>query len=320
MSFQERLKLELTLTLGGQSFTIPGGQIKHFAVRLSSHGFTASVTFWTALETDDAPLFTAFQKPDLLKVKLAISGVYHLPDPPPDSLVIQGLARARSLGGTPHGPLEGTDRRFRRYRIEFADAAQVLWRQHRPTVLYTQKTMADVLKAAKPDGIQLNYDWDVLTAQQPLICLGIGEDHAAASFYDFVCWYVDSRGGYWTYDCQQNQYTFSDSKPASTQAASLGRPQVDRVEVVLPPVVRHGVRILNSFAGGASTSTVDQSQALTGIQRDVLLRTPITLDAEQRQALEQTRLRVRQQQLRLTFRQFPTVGVHPGALLKLEKG
>jgi hypothetical protein len=320
MSFQERLKLELTLTLGGQSFTIPGGQLKHFAVRLSSHGFTASVTFWTALETDDAALFTAFQKPELLKVKLAISGVHNLPDPPPAPLVVQGLARARGVGGTPHGQLEGTDRRFRRYTIEFADAAQVLWRQHRPVVLYTSKTMQDVLTAFKPEGAQLNYDWDVLNAQQPLLCLGVGEDDAAASFYDFVCWYVDSRGGVWTYDSQKNQYTFSDSKPAGGQAASLGRPQVERVEVLLPPVIRHNVRILNSFTEGATTSTVEQSQSLTGVQHDVLLRTPITSDTEQRQALEKTRLRVRQQQLQVVFRQFPTVAVYPGALLELKAG
>ncbi|HVG61509.1 MAG TPA: hypothetical protein VNA24_23310 [Hyalangium sp.] len=320
MSFQERLKLELTLTLGGQSFTIPGGQIKHFAVRLSSHGFTASVTFWTGLETDDASLFTHFQKPDLVKVKLSISGVYDLPDSPPDPLVVQGLARARRLGGTPHGSLEGTDRRFRRYTIEFADAAQVLWRQHRPTVLYTDKAMSDVLTGFKADAIQLNYDWDVLTAQQPLLCLGVGEDDAAASFYDFVCWYVDSRGGFWTYDSQQNEYTFSGSKPAGGQAASLGRPQVERVEVLLPPVIRHSVRVLNSFAEGATTDTVDQSQAVTGVQHDVLLRTPITADAEERKAIEETRLRVRQQQLRLVFGQFPTVAVYPGALLKLDKG
>jgi hypothetical protein len=320
MSFQERLKLELTLTLGGQSFTIPGGQIKHFAVRLSSHGFTASVTFWTSLEADDASLFTAFQKPDLLKVKLAISGVYDLPDSPPDPLVVQGLARARALGGTAHGSIEGTDRSFRRYTIEFADAAQVLWRQHRPTVLYTNKAMSDVLTGFKADAIQLNYDWDVLTPQQPLLCLGVGEDDAAASFYDFVCWYVDSRGGAWTYDSQQNEYTFSDSKPASGQAASLGRAQVSRVEVLLPPVIRHSVRVLNSFAESPTTNAVDQSQAVTGVQHDVLLRTPIATDAEQQKAVEETRLRVRQQQLRLVFRQFPTVVVHPGALLKLEKG
>ncbi|KFE65382.1 hypothetical protein [Hyalangium minutum] len=318
MSFQDRLKLELTLTLGGQSFTIPGGQLKHFAVRLSSHGFTASVTFWTALEADDAPLFTAFQKPDLLKVKLSISGVYPLPDPPPAALVVQGLARTRGLGGTPHGALDGSDRRFRRYTIEFADAAQVLWRQHRPIELNTDKTMADVLSAHTAGAIQLEHDWDVLDAQQPMLCLGVGENPPSASFYDFILWYTDTQGGYWTYDSQQDQYTLSQSKPAGAQAVKLPRSEVERVEVQVPPVIRHNVRVLNSFTDQTATDSVEQDQAATGIQHDVLLRTPIAADVDQRKALEQTRLRLRQQQLLLTFQQFPTVSIAPGVLVQLE--
>ena len=39
MTFQEKLKLELVLTAGGQSFSIPGGQVKHFSVRLAPYGF-----------------------------------------------------------------------------------------------------------------------------------------------------------------------------------------------------------------------------------------------------------------------------------------
>lgn len=318
MSFQDRLKLELTLTQGGQSFTIPGGQLKHFAVRLSSHGFTASVTFWTALEKADASLLIAFQKPDLLQVKLAISGVYPLPDPAPTPLVVQGLAKTRGLGGTSHGSLEGSDRSFRRYTIEFADAAQVLWRQHRPIELNTDKTMADVLSAHTAGAIQLDHDWDVLDAQQPMLCLGVGEDPPSASFYDFVLWYTDAQGGYWTYDSQQNQYTLSQSKPAGAQAAKLPRTEVERVEVRLPPVIRHNVRVLNSFTGQTATDSVEQDQAATGIQHDVLLQTPIAADVDQRKALEQTRLRLRQQQFQLTFQQFPTVSVAPGALVKLE--
>jgi hypothetical protein len=318
MSFQDRLKLELTLTQGGQSFTIPGGQLKHFAVRLSTHGFTASVTFWTALEASDAPLFTAFQKPDLLKVKLSISGVYPLPDPAPAPLVLQGLARTRGLGGTHHGSLDGSDRSFRRYTIEFADAAQVLWRQHRPIELYTDKTMADVLSAHTAGAIQLDHDWDVLDAQQPMLCLGVGEDPPSASFYDFVLWYTDTQGGYWTYDSQQDQYTLTQSKPAGAQAAKLPRPEVERVEVRVPPVIRHNVRVLNSFTDQTATDSVEQDQAATGIQHDVLLRTPIAADVDQRKALEQTRLRLRKQQLQLTFQQFPTVSIAPGALVQLE--
>lgn len=318
MPFQDRLKLELTLTQAGQSFTLPGGQLKHFAVRLSTHGFTASVTFWTALEASDAPLLTAFQKPDLLKVKLAISGVYPLPDPAPEPLVVQGLARARRLGGTPHGALDGSDRSFRRYTIEFADAAQVLWRQHRPIELYTSKTMAEVLAAHTAGAIQLDHDWDVLDAQQPMLCLGVGEDPPSVSFYDFVLWYTDSQGGYWTYDSKQDQYSLTQNKPAGAQAVKLPQPAVERVDVRLPPVIRHNVRVLNSFTDQTATESVEQDQAATGIQHDVLLETPIATDVDQRKALEQTRLRLRQQQLQLTFQQFPTVSIAPGSLVQLK--
>jgi hypothetical protein len=318
MSFQERLKLELSLTLGGQSFSIPGGQIKHAAVRLSSHGFTASVTFWTALEKEDAPLLLAFREPGLLKVRLAVSGVYHVPDPAPAPLVVQGLARARALGGATHGLMEGEVRSFRRYTIEFADPAQVLWRQHRPIELHTEKKMSDVLDAHKTEAITLAYDWDVLDAEQPLLCLGVGGDDRPAHFYDFVHWYIDSRNGVWTYDSQQNQYTLSKSKPTAGQAQNLDRQQVDRTELLLPPVIRHSARVLNSFSEGATTTALEQELAVEGIQHDLLLRTPIAAEAEQRQSVEKGRLQVRQRQLRLTFRQFPTVDLYPGAMVQLE--
>ena len=320
MSFQERLKLELSLTLGEQAFTIPGGQIKHASVRLSSHGFTASVTFWTSLEKEDAPLLLAFREPDLLKVRLAVSGVYHVPDPPPAPLIVQGLARGRSLGGATHGALDGEVRSFRRYTIEFADAAQVLWRQHRPVELHTDKTMSDLLTAHTAGAITLAYDWDVLDTKQPLVCLGVGGDDRPAHFYDFVQWYIDTRAGVWTYDSQQNQYTLSKAKPTGGQAKNLDRQQVERTELRLPPVILHSARVLNSFSEGATTTALEQAQAVEGIQHDLLLRTPITAEAEERQSVERGRLHARQRQLRLTFRQFPTIALYPGAMVQLEGG
>ncbi|HEX8701259.1 MAG TPA: hypothetical protein VF815_20710 [Myxococcaceae bacterium] len=318
MSFQERLKLELSLTVGEQAFSIPGGQIKHASVRLSSHGFTASVTFWTALEKADAPLLLAFREPDLIKVRLAISGVYHVPDTAPAPLVVQGLARTRSMGGATHGTLEGEARSFRRYTLEFADPAQVLWRQHRPVELHTAKKLSDVLNAHKTEAITLAYDWDALDATLPMICLGVGADDRPAHFYDFVQWFVDTRDGVWTYDSQQNQYTLSKSKPAGGTAKNLSRDQVDRTELLLPPVIRHASRVLNSFSEGATTVDLEQEQAVAGIRRDWLVRTPIADEAEQRKSVEQGRLRVRQRQFRLTFRKFPTVDFYPGALVQLE--
>ncbi len=317
-AFEEKLHLELSLTLGTESVTIPGGQVKHVSARLSSHGFTASVTFWTRLETEDAPLHQAFLKPDLIRVRLAISGVYDVPTQAPPPLVLQGIVRTRSLGSAPHGAVSGADKSFRRYTIDFADAAQVLWRQHRPTELHTDKKMSDVIQAHRVDPIQLSCEWDVLDAQQPLICLALGEDAPSVSFYDFILWFVHAHGGVWSYDSQKDKYLLARAKPHAGQPAKLGATEVRQVQVALPPVPRHRPRILNTFAVQPTTTPLEQPQSATGLWHDVLLRTPIANEAEQRQTLEKQRLQLPQDLLKLDFNRFPSVPIHPGATLSLE--
>ncbi|OJT22131.1 hypothetical protein BO221_25715 [Archangium sp. Cb G35] len=315
-AFQEELKPELTLTIGGKSFSIPGGQITHLAVRLASHGFTASVTFWTSMEKKDAPLFTAFQKPDLVQVRLAVAAVDHAIDTPPAPLVVQGLARSRRLIAEPHGKDKKSERVFRRYTFEFADAAQVLWRQHRPVELHTDMSMQEVLEAHKAS-LQLSYDWAALRQKQEMLCLAVGADAPGVSFYDFVLWYVHAHNGVFAYDTQKSEYLLADSKPSGT-AAPIDRHQVAHVETKLPPPIRHGTRVLNALANGPTTTPIAQPQAATGVSHDVLLRNPITSQVEQRQKLEKTRLQVRQRQLHVSFKDFPSVPVHPGALVRME--
>lgn len=316
-AFQEELQLELTLTLGGQSFTIPGGQVKHLSVHLASYGFTASLSFWTALEKKDAPLFTAFQKPDLAQVRVAVTAVDPSLDSPPAPLVIQGIVRNRRLVAETHGELKGSERVFRRYTVEFADAAQVLWRQHRPIELHTDKSLSEVIDAHKAS-LQLTQDWATLRQKLPMLCLALGADAPGVSFYDFVLWYVDTRNGVWSYECQKNEYLLADSKPTSGEAAVLSPIRVGHVQVHLPPPIRHGTRVLNAVATGPTTTPLEQPQAATGVSHDVLLRTPLTDEAEQRQKLEKLRLQVRQRQLQVTFKKFPSVDFFPGALVRLE--
>jgi hypothetical protein len=316
-AFQEELQIDLTLTLGGQSFTIPGGQVKHLSVHMTSYGFTGSVTFWTALEKKDAPLFTAFSKPDLAQVRVAVSAVDPSLDSPPAPIAIQGLARSRRIFAEVHGTAGDDGRVFRRYTLDFADAAQVLWRQHRPIELHTQMSMGEVIDSHKAS-LQITQDWALLRQKQAMLCLAVGADDPASSFYDFVLWYVDANNGVFSYDCQQNQYLLADSKPSSGEAAALSPVRVERVQVLLPPPIRHGVRVLNALAEGPTTQAIDQDQAVTGVSHDVMLRTPITDEAEQRQKLEKARLQVRQRQLQVSFKQWPSVDVFPGALLKLE--
>lgn len=316
MAFQEELRFELTLSMGGKSFSIPGGQIKHLSARLASHGFSASVTFWSSLEKTDSPLFTAFQKPDLVQVRLSIAAVDPELSSPPPPLVLQGLVRSRRMVAETHGAAQKANRVFRRYTLEFADAAQVLWRQHRPVELHTDISMQEILEAHKAS-LQLSYDWAALRQKQEMLCLALGADAPEVSFYDFVLWYVHTRNGVFSYDSQKNEYHFTDGKPAG-EAVPLSRQRVGHVQVQLPQPIRHGTRVLNALAEGPTTEVLTQKQAVTGVSHDVLLRNPITTQAEQRQKLEKTRLQVRQRQLLLSFNRLPSVNVYPGALLRLE--
>ncbi|CAM3110830.1 hypothetical protein G4177_15285 [Corallococcus sp. ZKHCc1 1396] len=313
--FQEKLKLELTLTVGEQPFTLPGGQVQAFSLRMTATGFTGSLTFWTSLEKADAKLFTAFSKPDLVRVRLALSGVY---DPPPAPLLVQGIVTSKRLRGVAHGQKDGVAVAFREYTVEFADPARVLWTQHRPVELHTGKKLSELLELHKPGGLLLKYDWDALESKQALVCLGIGEDQPSASFYDFVLWFVDTRGGVLTYDSPKDTYTFSAKKPATGTVTALSRKHVERVDVELPPVIRHGTRVLNGFGAAPTTVALPQAQAVAGIQHDMLVRTPIAAEAEKRQSLEKERLRLRKRRLWLTFLDVPPVALHPEALIKLD--
>ncbi len=315
-AFQEELKLELTLTLGGKAFSIPGGQVKHVSARMTSHGFTASLTFFS-FEKVNAPLFTAFQKPDLAQVRLAMAAVDPSLDSPPPPLLLQGLVRRRRLIADVHGESKKAGQVFRRYTIDFADPAQVLWRQHRPIELYTDTSMAEVIDAHKAT-LQITQDWAQLRQKQPMLCLAVGADAPEVSFYDFVLSYVAANNGVWSYDSQKNEYLLADSKPSSGTVTPLNRERVQHVQVQLPPPIRHGIRVLNAVANGPTTTPIPQPQAAVGMSHDVLLRTPLANQAEQRQKLEKARLQVRQRQLHLSFKKFPEVDIHPGTLVSMK--
>ena len=70
------------------------------------------------------------------------------------------------------------------------DAAQLLWRQHYPCELYTDKTLQEVIEAHKGEHIRLDYDWsDELGRAVPQFFVGLNPEQGS-SFYDFVLWLV----------------------------------------------------------------------------------------------------------------------------------
>jgi hypothetical protein len=320
MAFRDKLRIALSLGSGDETFSLPGGQVTKLFLRCEAHGTTGSVSFWAPLEDEQGPLFQALQKPGLLRVRLAVQSGFEQPGASTPQFTVAGLARSRSMRVTTYGSTGGAARAYRHHSIDFADVAQVLWRQHRPIELHTGARLGDLLAPFNGPELKLNLRWPPLDEERPLIFLGLGAQADGASFYDFVLWLLDSWGGYLLHDGARNEYTFAGEKPPAGKGVPVDGGEVERVEVELPKVIRYSARVLNVFAAAPTTTVLEQPQAAAGIRRDFLVRTPIAAEAELRATREKARLHVPGPRYLAVFKRFPSAQVQPGAVLRFGAG
>ena len=317
----DRLICTLTLTIKGTAYKIPGGQIKRVALDLRSYGFTGEVEF--VLHDDKAlgggsedKLLAAFVKPDLVTVELSLRGarVDAEPDTSASPLKVKGLVTHKQLEEFTTPELRARGTLFRRYVVQFSDAALLLLSMHYPCELYVQKTLKDVLDAHKGDLVQLTYDWTLLTKTRPLIFLGHDPAPNAPSFYDFLIWLVDTQAGVLTYDYAAQALKLAAEKASITAVKTLPE-DIDRIRLDLPAPPRAKVNILNSYTEGAKSQPADWTDTTVpagGIREDYLLRTPIAAEIDARVTLEKSRLKSRGPELRVQFHRFPQNPLRPG--------
>ncbi|MFY1829938.1 hypothetical protein ACN47A_28740 [Myxococcus fulvus] len=321
---EDRLAVSLTLTLGGEAHVIAPGNIRAFDLELHGWGVEGRVEFILA---DPPPasgakkdtLLPAFLRSDLGEVTLELRAVQTdtRPTQRTTPLRLVGLVSSKELVELWAEPARSSPLLHRRYTVRFIDAARLLWRQHHPCALYTQKTFKDVLEDHKGDTLQLRYDWDaVLDVTHPLLFLGL-EREAGASFHDFLLWYLDRHHGVLTYDAPTGGYTLRGAKPNSGKPLELESADVASVEVILPEVLRHGATVINAVAESPQRQSLTHAQAVTGLRQDVLLCTPLADVVRARVDQEQLRLKPRGWMLDLTWRRMPADAFAPGALVKL---
>ncbi len=321
--FTDRLKISLTLTITGTAHTIPGGNIKGFELDLTSWGFSGSVEFVVANDAahggkqTDA-LLSAFLGQDLITVTLTVGAQWGWPETSTSiqPVSVTGLGTNKSVSETKSRTLSGDPILVRHYRVEFKDPAAVLWKQHFPCVLYTQKSAQEVIDAQKGTAITISYDSTTLGTALPLFFLHLDTDKRA-SFYDFVLWYLDSNAKVWTYDYTVKGYKISDAKEATGTAVSLVSDDVGTATLVFPEVSRASAAVLNSYTESVANTAVANAQAVTGIRKDYLMRSAVAQDTDNRVTLETSRLLLRSNELSLQFRRFPTITIQPGTLLSL---
>ena len=317
--FSDTLQVDLELVVNDGHFRVPSGSIKNFQVKLYSYGFEAKADFWISSDISEDELFPKFTKLDQIEARLSIRGVYNLPSPAPEPLMVKGLVTWKSVSEVAFEEVKGHPVLLRHYTIHFQDVAQVLWRQHFPTALYPDAKMSDVIKGQLVKGVTLEMQWDTLEKEQRMICLSQGAVRNGASFYDFLMWYVAAENGVFTYDSQKNTYTLSDKKNSQSREVSFVPHEVEEVQVHLPETYRHTVKVLNAYSEKPQSEEVKQDQAVAGAHRDVLLRVPIAADFESRKSLETEKLKNREHEIELVLKQFPLKTFRTGSLVEFDK-
>lgn len=323
-SFEERLTLSLVLTISGVEHTIAGGAVKRIALELDPYGFTGFVEFVLLDDAAKGGGFTDTLRPDFLSqascdVHLEVGPTFGPPEAAelPSPWVLEGIARERSVVELQLRHSADRPVLARRYRLAFADPARVLWTQHFPCRLYTQKTLEDVIGDQVGDKVTMGYDWSVSSVVRPQWFVHLPLERGA-SFYDFVAWYADTRRGHFVYDYAGRQYALRGEKDTSAAAQGLFGDDIASVEVVVPPAPAHAPEIVNTYAEEPSTDPIENAMGSAGVRHDILLRSPIAQDTDERVALEKTRLVLPEIEVALGFARMPVIGLYPGLLVDLK--
>lgn len=321
-SFIDRLAVKLKLTIAGVEHAIPGGAVKRVELDLEPHGFAGMIEF--VLQDDAAhgggftdELWTTFLSPAPAEIQIELTAVHDQAEAQqsPEPLVLTGLVTRRSLVEL---QVRRLDRPIlaRRYRVWLADPARHLWTQHFPCQLYTQRSLAQVIEEHVGDKITIRFDWAELDETRPLLFVHLPVEHGA-SFHDFIVWYADRRGGYFSYDYAAAGYVLCAERDPSGTPLGLFGDDIDSVELIVPPTPAHNVEIRNTYAESPRTEAIVQEQAATGVRHDRLMRSSIAQDVDDRVTLEKLRLRLPKVEAEVTFARMPVVGLAPGLAVKL---
>lgn len=354
------MDVELALTIDGEVFKFPGGQVKNLSIDLAGWGYEAELDFWVSYEEKLAAasrrhndkLYELFCQHGLIEVALKLVATQPPPgDSPPEPLFLTGLVTHKRLFEESYPDVEGQPVLYRRYWIRFLDPMQVLWRQHWPSTLYTQKSMQQVLDEHKGRHLRLSYAMAAAAQTRPLIFLGLGAPGNEASLYDLLVWWLDEHNGELVYESSTNEYKLRDAKDAVANAGLLDPLDVESLEVVIGECPRYGLSVMNARAslpageqgkggpsgggvGGDGQSRVEARQidsdrtdvgqvsAVAGLRRDIVVREPVPARFQALVARRQERLRRLVNpapELEVSFARWPTITLRPGSWVSFER-
>lgn len=316
--FSESLKIDIALTIDGKQVSIPCGNVKSFELDLYSYGFNARTQFGERLDKDEDELFSDFITHDLIKVEFSVIRVINLKEQTPEPISVLGYVTQKSVRETVFELVEGEPVLERHYEICFSDIPQVLWRQHHPVKLYTEKTISDVLQDQTPENFVLEIEQPVLDKTPGLFFLSLENKSSSASFYDFVMWLSSSTNTFPIYDYELAKFKLLASKPETEAKTVFVQDDVEGIVTQFPESIRYNSRIHNVHSEAFKTIDVTQEQAVTGIVQDVVMRTPTEADLTKRETLVTAKLVHHEEKMEVNMKNFPSKNSSVGTLVTFD--
>jgi len=318
MSFTEDLAIQLTLTISGQGYTIPPGQVKSLEISLHNYGFQGKISFVVSAEQSSDSLLSPFTQQDLIEVALTVGTYINPENAQIQTLSLTGFATDKGFSEhiLDHVDLQQNPVLYRYYQLSFADPAQVLWKQHYPCDLLVDSTLQTLIGNHAGEKISLQYNWDALQTQYSLLALSLGQAGNPASFYDFILWLVNTQNGVFSYDAANNSYSLASAKSADGTAIALDFQEVVAHRLEFPATWRYQPQVLNAYSENPQTKPITNAQMISPMRHDYIARYPIAADLDSRVTLETGRFIQRQHEVAVYYRKFPLQANPPGQWVK----
>ncbi len=330
--FSETLEISLSLEISGKLCEIPGGNVQLFELDLYPYGFRGRVGFGVLLDaTEVDELFEPFITHDLITVQFQVNRTDDLLDDSPKPVSVKGLVTEKSMRETEYKEVKKEKVLCRYYEVWFQDGPSMLWRQHYPVALYTEKTIADVVKEQVAENILFEIEKGILEDMPDMVFLGLEKRIEGPCFYDFLMWLSWFRSVVPVYDYEAQKLKLIKTKKDADLTGEVDNflypNEVDDILIQFPETVRHDTRLLNAYFDPEMAQTIDKfqdqkldySQAAEGITQDIVLRTPREEDLDKRKELETNIFNLFEEKLLFEMDQFPSRTCLIGYMLKLDE-